>query len=348
MATQQQVVNLTTKFNDLAQGHVVLLEQVVSLQRIVKSHEGVNRKILGFLHGEDAQRRNSRVDGRFANGTAGLGAQGAPNDADDHPASPLQQASELLDGFSTANFPDKTLEAMTHDYGQLRSDYSTPPNEQGNAQIVPRSDASNNHLGYSIANDFDSMVYPVGQTNGIDPVNAEHIHNIPYSLPPQMPANIASEIEADTQMFAGRKRSMHEQVWGINKPRILLVEDDKMCARIGSKFLQLYECGVEIAVSSHTLYYPLDTKTTQRDGLEAVNKINQAGTGPHTYNLILMDIIMPNLDGVSATVCIREILPNIPVVAMTSNIRTDDIDMYFKYGKLANTRYSNSSNLLQA
>lgn len=41
---------------------------------------------------------------------------------------------------------------------------------------------------------------------------------------------------------------------------------------------------------------------------------------------------MPHLDGVSATVCIREIRPNIPVIAMTSNIRADDIDMYFRYG----------------
>jgi osomolarity two-component system response regulator SKN7 len=44
---------------------------------------------------------------------------------------------------------------------------------------------------------------------------------------------------------------------------------------------------------------------------------------------------MPHLDGVSATVCIREIRPNIPIIAMTSNIRADDIDMYFRYGKAA-------------
>jgi osomolarity two-component system response regulator SKN7 len=249
MATQQQVTNLNDKFNDLAQGHVVLLQQVVSLQKVVKNHEGAMRKVLGFLHSTDTERRNSRVDGRFANGTSGLGAEGAQTDVDDHPPSPLQQATELLGVFSTANLPDKTLEAMTHGYNHLRSDYSTPPNEHGNAHVVPPSDASSNHLGYSVASDLDSMVYPVGHTNGIDPVNAEHIHNIPYSLPPQMPQNIVTETEAETQMFPGRKRSVHEQVWGINKPRILLVEDDKMCARIGSKFLQLYECGVEIAVS---------------------------------------------------------------------------------------------------
>ncbi len=51
----------------------------------------------------------------------------------------------------------------------------------------------------------------------------------------------------------GRKKSNVESVWGLNKPRILLVEDDKVCARIGSKFLQNFECGVETAVSSSAL-----------------------------------------------------------------------------------------------
>ena len=60
-----------------------------------------------------------------------------------------------------------------------------------------------------------------------------------------------------------------------------------------------------------------------------MNKINNGAT---QFDLILMDIIMPHLDGVSATVCIREIRANLPIIAMTSNIRADDIDMYFRYG----------------
>jgi osomolarity two-component system response regulator SKN7 len=248
MASQQEVANLNNKFHDLAQGHVVLLQHVVSVQKGLKTHDGAMRKLLSFLQSIDAERR-SRVGGQFANGNSSALGTDSTAVADDHPASPLQQASELLEGFSTANLPDKTLEAMSHDIGYLRSDYSTPPNEHGSAQLIPHSDASSNHLTYAMASDLDSMVYPVGHTNGIDPVNAEHIHNIPYSLPPHMPANIVSEAAPETQMFAGRKTSMHEQVWGIIKPRVLLVEDDKMCARIGSKFLQLYECGVEIAVS---------------------------------------------------------------------------------------------------
>lgn len=47
-----------------------------------------------------------------------------------------------------------------------------------------------------------------------------------------------------------------------------------------------------------------------------------------------MDIIMPRLDGVSATARIREWLPQAPIVAMTSNIRQEDVATYFQYGKL--------------
>jgi osomolarity two-component system, response regulator SKN7 len=69
----------------------------------------------------------------------------------------------------------------------------------------------------------------------------------------------------------------------------------------------------------------------QRDGLEAVNAMNANPTG---FDLILMDIIMPMLDGVSATSCIRDVNPTIPIIAMTSNIRQDDIEIYFRYGKM--------------
>jgi osomolarity two-component system response regulator SKN7 len=67
----------------------------------------------------------------------------------------------------------------------------------------------------------------------------------------------------------------------------------------------------------------------QFDGLEAVNKI-QSGA---KYDLVLMDIIMPNLDGVSACHLIRQ-FNSTPIIAMTSNIRSDDIDMYFRHGML--------------
>ena len=65
----------------------------------------------------------------------------------------------------------------------------------------------------------------------------------------------------------------------------------------------------------------------QFDGLEAVNKIQDGSK----YDLILMDIIMPNLDGVSACHLIRQ-FDRTPIIAMTSNIRSDDIQLYFHHG----------------
>lgn len=46
-----------------------------------------------------------------------------------------------------------------------------------------------------------------------------------------------------------------------------------------------------------------------------------------------MDIIMPVFDGVSATACIRMVQPRVPIIAMTSNIRQEDIAMYFHWGE---------------
>jgi osomolarity two-component system, response regulator SKN7 len=51
------------------------------------------------------------------------------------------------------------------------------------------------------------------------------------------------------------------------------------------------------------------------------------------FDLIFMDIVMPQLDGVSATAMIREVQPRIPIIAMTSNINQQDLDMYFHWGK---------------
>lgn len=42
---------------------------------------------------------------------------------------------------------------------------------------------------------------------------------------------------------------------------------------------------------------------------------------------------MPQMDGVSATQLIREVHPDVPVVAMTSNIRPEDISHYFNWSK---------------
>jgi osomolarity two-component system response regulator SKN7 len=251
MATQQQLQHLSERYQDLAQGHVVLLQQVVQLQKFVKAHDGVMHRIMPFLHSVDAQRRNSRIG--FPPGAPGMiGDQMANEPIDDHPASPLQRASELLDEFNAQDLQNKELEQMANEYTHMRNEFSTPTDH--GSGIVPHSEGS---IGYPGGNDLDNMVYPVGHTNGIDPINSEHINNIPYALPTNgmIPVDpMVSDARPEAPVTIGhRKKStggtVQEPIWGPQKPRILLVEDDKVCARIGSKFLQAFECGVETAVS---------------------------------------------------------------------------------------------------
>ncbi len=63
------------------------------------------------------------------------------------------------------------------------------------------------------------------------------------------------------------------------------------------------------------------------NGAEAVDKIKN--TQPGTYDVILMDIMMPVMDGLAATRAIRsmerEDCHTIPIVAMSANAFDDDL-----------------------
>ena len=61
--------------------------------------------------------------------------------------------------------------------------------------------------------------------------------------------------------------------------------------------------------------------TCATNGIEAVDIYKNA---PESFDIILMDIMMPEMDGLQATQCIRSFDHDIPIVAMTANAFMED------------------------
>lgn len=99
---------------------------------------------------------------------------------------------------------------------------------------------------------------------------------------------------------------------------VLLAEDNDLNAEIAMAVLE--ETGLDI---EHV-----------EDGIQCVDKVEQMPSG--TYDLILMDIQMPNMDGYKATKCIRRLddkkKAEIPIIAMTANAFAEDKKRAFDAG----------------
>lgn len=249
MATQQQLQGISRNYQDLAQINAILMQQVVDSQNFIKNHEGVLRSLVAHLFNQDSQRRNGRPGG-LSNGN-GPNMLGRPTD-ENHPSTPLLQAQSILGQLSAENYPSKELEQITHDH-HLRADYSSPNDSGGLISMPPISESSNAPAAYSMDKSELDLVYPVGAINGIDPIDEQHASNIPYALPPSglMPRDSMPPVELMPQpaRTPGPRKKGSVSIWGDQKPRILLVEDDPVCGRIGTKFLESFECGVDVAVS---------------------------------------------------------------------------------------------------
>jgi two-component system sensor histidine kinase/response regulator len=134
----------------------------------------------------------------------------------------------------------------------------------------------------------------------------------------QKPANPSSLSDVIMEAFGkgtsgGPRRGREDTVEGLDQiqgARILVAEDNEINQQVAQEILEGSGFVVEIA----------------EDGQVALDMVQAS-----EYDVILMDINMPNMDGLEATKRIRELekdpQSSIPIVAMTASAMTQDIEL---------------------
>lgn len=127
-------------------------------------------------------------------------------------------------------------------------------------------------------------------------------------------------VDAKSKILIDRpsKASKDDSANTLEGKRVLLVEDNELNQEVATRLLQMEKMEVEIA----------------NNGLEALNIFSERER--NYYDIILMDIMMPVMDGFQAThllrVMDREDAKTIPIIAMTANAFTEDIEKCIEVG----------------
>ena len=124
--------------------------------------------------------------------------------------------------------------------------------------------------------------------------------------------------EADVQDHAKKEslldaRSMER----LNTLKVLLVEDNEFNRMVAEDTLKETIPGIRVQIAVN--------------GQEAVDRLKK-----EMFDVVLMDIQMPVMDGVTATKVIRRTLPeparSVRIIAMTANVLQEDVQEYFSIG----------------
>ena len=95
------------------------------------------------------------------------------------------------------------------------------------------------------------------------------------------------------------------------KPQILLCEDDTNLGMVLKNYLELNDYNV----------------TLERDG-----KLGLAAFQREKFDLCLLDVMMPNMDGFSLAEEIRDVNPDVPLFFLSAKTMKDDIIQGYKLG----------------
>jgi PAS domain S-box-containing protein len=156
-------------------------------------------------------------------------------------------------------------------------------NDKSTPDAIDDDTCSMSHSGYSTSS--------IGESHGYSQRKSDR-SDIPSSF--EMPTEVVPQVLPHSLASEGVKCA--------DPPSILVVEDTATCAKMLCRLLTQIKCATKWA----------------KDGKEAVDILREATPG--TYDLVLMDLRMPVMDGFEATKIIKgELGLTIPVVALTGD-----------------------------
>lgn len=134
-------------------------------------------------------------------------------------------------------------------------------------------------------------------------------------------ATFAFDLDVERTEVEAATRANVEHLGGesdrANMPHILIVDDNATNRVVAQALCEMFGC----------------TSETAEDGVEALEAVQE-----RRFDLVLMDIKMPRMDGVQATHAIRALTGparDIPIVALTANADPDDAKKYLTIGMAA-------------
>lgn len=123
--------------------------------------------------------------------------------------------------------------------------------------------------------------------------------------------NFKCDIATPKQIQEFRKKTDQTKLQYLAGKRVLICEDKDINIMIISKLLKEKNMILDTAIN----------------GLIGINKVKY-----NKYDVVLMDIRMPEMDGIEATKSIRKFNKNIPIIALSANASQEDIEKSIKAG----------------